>query len=113
MTGIFSRNITESFSQPGDPRVYKRLAARIVNADQKKVGVYNNNDYTFELAAPGEAAEPRSAAAAGFRAVRALRAKANADDKEAAAAAKLGQGRRRRKSKKSKYRSRKTRRTRR
>jgi hypothetical protein len=82
--------------------VYTERVARIVKADQE-VGVYNDS-YTFELAAPGEAAS-NTPAGHGLRAVRALRAEA--------AAAKLGQGRRRRKSKKSKYRSRKTRRTRR
>ena len=87
MTGTLVGLHTAPFTHPYGPS-FKVPAARIVNAAQE-VGVYNDK-YTFELAAPGEAASD-TPAGPGFRAVRALR---------------QGRGRTR----KSKRRSRKTRR---
>jgi len=95
MTGTFEGMTSELVPEKWSTRMYTVRAARIRNAD-RKVGVYNDT-YTFELAAPGEAAGDPTELAAGFRAVRALR--------------ELKKGGR--KTKKSKRRGRKTRRTRR
>ena len=95
VTGTFTGSGYERVSDwPRSTRVMSVLVARIVNAG-KEVGY--NDSYTFELAAPGDAASA-TPAGPGFRAVRALKEGAK------------GQGR---KTKKSKRRGRKTRRTRR
>jgi len=105
MTGTLQEKYTKRVRFPKDPRWYTVLAARIVNADQEVV--VDNDNYTFELAAPDNTAG-NTPAGTGLNAVRALRASAAAAADEKAAAGPAGSGRR--KTKKSKYRSRKTRR---